>query len=1314
MPSLNELKEFKASFHHIGGQKANLAAKKVPFDDLELPGSEPQPLPSLAEVTATTADSADGPEPSIDPADGIDFSAFLDSDLPADDLNPPEGLLSNLSEELDAIPPDFPDEPLADDGVDKPLDLDSLDNFDMPEEPIAADSGAPAPDLGSLDNFDMPAEPVAADDGVDKPLDLDSLDNFDMPEEPIAADNGAPSPDLDGLDDFNMPEEPAAADSGDESPLNLDSFDNLDIPEEPAAADSGAPSLDLDGLDDFDMPEEPAAADSGDEPPLNLDSFDDLNIPEESAAADEDSLDLDNLGSLDVPGESAAADEGESLDSLGDLDLPEEPAAADSGDAPPLNLDSFDDLDIPEEPAAADSGAPSLDLDGLDDFNMPEEPTAADSGDAPSLNLDSLDDLNIPEEPAAADSGAPSLDPDGLDDLNMPEEPAAADSGDAPPLNLDSFDDLNIPEEPVAADSGDPSLDPDGLDDLNMPEEPAAADSGDEPPLNLDSFDDLDTPGETPEAAKGSENLDIDKLDNLGDLDVPGGTAADEGSGSPEAFDELAPTDTYDNIELDNLDDADFAEKEGAAAVATSTTQTIDDISFDELDDVLQKTHKKKDGLSSAPLPVVKSKKLGRKSKAERKKIDLAAIEDTSEIQITDDELEGLLETLSRYPLNLRIACEEIITGEIGSTKQIADLIEHLVWGASAKETAILASRILDRQIIVPKAFEKSSGAELEAEQASFAYIFAHRFLPVLRLIAFIGIVAASAWYLFDTFVYTPLKAEALYKKGYERIFAGEYQRANERFDEASLIHRKKSWYYKYAEAFRDERQYVYAEEKYEELLRYYYGPYKPGDKKGVLDYANLETNYLRNYEKADKILRERLLDWNPNDREGLLAAGDNCLVWGDVDPAKYEDARYYYARVLTQYGWQPPVVERMMKYFIRTDNLREVLPLKFWFENNPNARKYELSAETLGELGGYLLDKQLEEVKGVPNEWVEQIGSVRDLLLKAVNTDPMLPEPHYHLARYYHSLGASSAHEELVSLRVANNRFDTAPEGSIRRINYRLDAIQRYADALINDREFFPAEEQLVKGINLYEDVVSRRLIPRSPKFGRLYAVMGDLEYFTKLGDMEAALGFYHRSEQDGWAPPEMQYRMGAAYYQLENWRNALEYLFTASKSLPQNRRILFALGNAALKRGDYFAANGYYDRLLDILEGQRARLPLLLPNDRPEYLELAERLMMAQNNAGVTSEMLAAQTGNRSYHTRALAFYAESNRAWDARTRDPRSMIRSGNTPLPFLNSRNALYPRADYEPQIFIRIDREAQETSPWEALASLPRPDPDKND
>jgi hypothetical protein len=37
-----------------------------------------------------------------------------------------------------------------------------------------------------------------------------------------------------------------------------------------------------------------------------------------------------------------------------------------------------------------------------------------------------------------------------------------------------------------------------------------------------------------------------------------------------------------------------------------------------------------------------------------------------------------------------------------------------------------------------------------------------------------------------------------------------------------------------------------------------------------------------------------------------------------------------------------------------------------------------------------------------------------------------------------------------------------------------------------------------------------------------------------------------------------------------------------------------------------------------------------------------------------------------------------------------------------LAFLNSRNTLYPEPDYEPQIYIQIDRDLPEPSDWEEL------------
>jgi tetratricopeptide (TPR) repeat protein len=395
-----------------------------------------------------------------------------------------------------------------------------------------------------------------------------------------------------------------------------------------------------------------------------------------------------------------------------------------------------------------------------------------------------------------------------------------------------------------------------------------------------------------------------------------------------------------------------------------------------------------------------------------------------------------------------------------------------------------------------------------------------------------------------------------------------------------------------------------------------------------------------------------------------------------------------------------------MMKYFIRTDNLEEVLPLQRYFMDNP---KGKISPASLAELGGYLLDKRTEETQGVPNAYIERIEGIRNILLAAVRADPSLPEPHYHLARYYNYFGNSD--DERLTLETAVRVFDSAREESVKRVQYRIDTQRRYAQVLTDNREFFAAEEQLVKGIGIDEDALSRRLVSRTPEFGRLYADLGDLEYFTQGGNPELALENYLRAEQNGWAPPEIQYRIGSVYYQQKQWIPALERFFSASSStaMTLNRRLLYALGNVSYMRGDYFVAQGYYNRLLDLLETQRTRFPLLRPNEQVEQSELAERLMVARNNMGVTLEALTDRTGDNRYRSRALGLYTESARAWDALTRNPNTMIRFGaadlSTPginLAYLNSRNSLYPEQNYEPQIYLRIDKDLLEPSHWEEL------------
>ena len=185
----------------------------------------------------------------------------------------------------------------------------------------------------------------------------------------------------------------------------------------------------------------------------------------------------------------------------------------------------------------------------------------------------------------------------------------------------------------------------------------------------------------------------------------------------------------------------------------------------------------------------------------------------------------------------------------------------------------------------------------------------------------------------------------------------------------------------------------------------------------------------------------------------------------------------------------------------------------------------------------------------------------------------------------------------------------------------------------------------------------------------------------------------------------------MGAAHYQLRQWGPAQDRLLAAFRDAAPNRRTLYALGNVSFMRGNYFAAQGYYDRLLEILEDDRDRLPPIMATNDEKSLDLAERLMVVQNNLGVTLEALTERTGNNRYRSRAQGLYSDSARAWDILTRDPLLMSRMRPSPdisapginPAYLNVQNSLYPVTGSEPQFFIRIDKDMLEPSYWEELA-----------
>jgi tetratricopeptide (TPR) repeat protein len=844
--------------------------------------------------------------------------------------------------------------------------------------------------------------------------------------------------------------------------------------------------------------------------------------------------------------------------------------------------------------------------------------------------------------------------------------------------------------------------------------------------FNLDGFDDPfgDMPQDIAETPPG----EVSELTGLDDFLQPDGAATSE---PPEQVDEAGPT----------VPDEDFAVPPDAAP-AEGDLALPDDLAVPEnSDDPFDRFDLAGSGRNAAKEPEESNEFPGLSDfvipgidvPPEPSRADAASpatAEETGkksdDINLTEEEFAKLQETLQDYPLNLRIACQESILNAEAAQAQLSQLVKLLVRGGAARDAAKLVGKIQGQEVVIPRGYQKQTGEELEAEQASFAYIFAKKFLPTLSLILFIAGVIAGMLYLGWNFIYKPWKADSVYKIGIERIAAGEYERANERFNEAWRWKPVKDWFYTYAEAFRDARQYFYAEEKYEQLIAYTASRNKSGvpEKKAVLDYALMETDSLRDYEKADRIIRNHILDWNPDDADGLIALGDVNLNWGDAnvefsneddqnrDGGKYEMARQHYARHLELYGWTDPVLERMLLYFIRADDLAEILPLQDYFMSHTNLK---IRPSTLSETGAYFLDKQTEETRYVRDANIEKIEGVRDILLRAAEADPLLPDPHYQLARYYAMLGERNREREY--LDNASRLFDNTRQESAKLIRARIDTEQRMAHVNRDRREFFSAEERRVKAASLYEDAVDRRIFRPSSRFGNIYADLGDLEYFTKFsddsrrGNWQEAITYYLRAEESGYSTTEMQYRLGASYYNLSDFRRAEERFFEVSTRTQPNRRVLNALGNVSFLRGNLSAAESCFSKLVTTLEAERLRITDFRADDMPEHRDLAERIMIAQNNLGAVYQTLAERSGNSRYRTRALALYSDASRAWDYFARDPETFIRPGlsdfslpTVGLPYLNTGNILYPASDTNAEIFMNIDRDMPEPSPWETLLS----------
>ena len=919
----------------------------------------------------------------------------------------------------------------------------------------------------------------------------------------------------------------------------------------------------------------------------------------------------------------------ESFDAASPL---EEAPSSDSFDMP----DSFD---IPEVPESFDETA-----------ETPENSETSETPDA-SMDLPSFDSFDeVAPEESASEGGSTELEELGDLDFEIPEEAPAETAGETEAAE---------PAESSEEDSGIP----DGLFDAGDFDLGGAAEVGDTPDFSAeDEIPDYDTSG----------------------LDDEGGEEAAEG-------DENALLEVFDTSEMEGMDFGiqDTDSQLGGGGEGDFELGSHDDFAMEgefEIPGFSDVTTAKEEKSSKPKLATGKDKTKKPKGKGKNKDLDEPEFSEAAESEelppntLSDAQYKVFLKNLSEYPLNVRLAFEDFIVQDEFTDDAEFEIIEKILNKAPARTVAGMLEKMLDTSIPIPRDFEHRTAAEYEAYKKSLSYQLRNKIIPGVLLGLLLTIVGWGLVKFTNYCIYRPLKANSLYKQGYALLQADEYPQAEMRFEEAVKKRINKKWFFKYARGYREHKQYQRAGNMYQNILRYF-----RHDKMAGLEYADMELNDLANYERAEEIVRREVLDYHINDADGILKLGDVFLEWGtEKDPSKLELAREQYATLIQLYKPTDLYMSRMMRYFIRTDNLREVIQMQKTFEN----REKSLGSDDWTELSGYLLDKYYGALAPSEEYLRFEIEGLRGLLLRAVKTNPDNPIAQYNLAKYFLKTNETSAIES--TLQRAIEKFNTVPSMKKRDLYKYIDSYRLLGEHYIGTTDYLQAQEQFAEGISLFTTERDNAGFEGTPAIGKLYEDMGDIKY-TISGDYDDALFNYKYSVELENDSPSIRYRIGYIQYKKKNYSEALGAFMKAGDGNVKERNLMLAMANTLYLRGDDYAAQGYYNQLIDELDDNIAENGLVLPQANVKDYDLINTYLYASNNYGVTLYKLAKRTGNSALNAQAMVQLSQSVRAWDALTRNQQSMVRLEGSNLAEQNIKYITHPIPEFEPSVYTDISK-----------------------
>ena len=990
----------------------------------------------------------------------------------------------------------------------------------------------------------------------------------------------------------------------------------------------------------------------------------------------------------------SAKKDNDGFDEISLDDIEENPSIKDEGDAeenhsekfefPPFEGFNLDDINLGDGKVDlsenADEAQEPVDLSSeenpfgegisIEDVEFPDnESKNVEKSEIPSMDDDlsldnfagdsfSLDDLDLPEIADSSDDSAES----GGDDFGMGDMTDKGGMDEAMPGDSFSADDLNM--ESGGDDFGIGDMTGMGGMDEAMPGDSFSADD-----LNMESGGDdlgLDSLNTDSVSSSSSETGLGDDFPNFDLNDLDGGSTS-------ENIEDAGPIESFDISEMDGMEFPDTdSQLNGAGGFELGSS---DEFGMENGDFEIP-------GFSDVDTVEVNKNGKIKVPEAEKKEQDEEDNNNLPPNTLSDEQYAKFIKNLSSYPLNVRIAVEELVVKNEFTDEAEFEIIKKVLKKVSARQLAAELEKMLDISIPVPRDFERRTAEEYEAYKQSFQYQLKNKIIPGAIVSVAAVIVCFFLFEFAKNFIYKPARASMLYKQGYALLESEDFPQSETKFNEATKYSLQRKWFFNYARGYRNHKQYIRAEQMYKNILYCF-----NHDKTGGLEYAAMELNDLANYEKVENILLRQVLDFHVNDQDGILLLGDNYLEWAtEKDSSKFDDARRCYSDLIQLYGNNSSKMDlfssRMMRYFIRTDNLLEVLTLKERFY----PRKKSLSAEDWTDLSGYLLEKLYGPLAPADEYLRSKIEDVKDMLVTAVKADSSNPVAHYNIAKYY--INTNNSFYAKSSLNNAINAFEKTESHKRKDIYRFIDSYRLLGEEYTQEADYLKAMESYTSGISLFTNENIGRGLEGNSDIGKLYSDYGDIEYFV-AGNMDGALESYQDAIDNDYDRGEIRYKIGFIQYGKKNYSDAIGSFMKASEDFSDDPNLLLAMGNTLSLKNDNYVAQSYYQRLLNQLNAEKEQKGILFPQVRKDEAEVVDKFLKVTNNLGVTLYRLARRTGNSAMNAQAMVNFQNSLRAWDSMTRNQQSMTRLGGSNLAEQNIKYVIHPTPEYEPAIYTEI-------------------------